>query len=65
MDWSVVDEISRDIKNFVIVHFPLLNGQLIGNNIVINNNIRRNNWLQLSNIKKKEKEEKLKKYLEI
>ena len=49
LDWSVVDEISRDIKNFVIVHFPLFNGQLIGNNITINNNIRRNNWLQLSN----------------
>jgi hypothetical protein len=49
LDWSVVDEISRDIKNFVIVHFPLFNGQLFGNNIVINNNIRRNNWLQLSN----------------
>ena len=49
LDWSVVDEISRDIKNFVIVHFPLFNGQLIGNNIAINNNIRRNNWLQLSN----------------
>lgn len=47
LDWSVVDKISRDIKNFVITHFPLFNGQFLGNDL--DNNIRRDNWLQLSN----------------
>ena len=47
LDWTVVDKISRDIKNFVITHFPLFNGQFLGNDL--DNNIRRDNWLQLSN----------------
>ena len=47
LDWTVVDKISRDIKNFVITHFPLFNGQFMGNDL--DNNIRRDNWLQLSN----------------
>ena len=47
LDWTIVDKISRDIKNFVITHFPLFNRQLFGNDL--DNNIRRDNWLQLSN----------------
>ena len=47
LDWSIVDKISRDIKNFVMAHFPLFNGQLLENDL--DNNIRRDNWLQLSN----------------
>ena len=47
LDWSIVDKISRDIKNFIIAHFPLFNGQLFSNDL--ENNLRRDNWLQLSN----------------
>ena len=47
MDWSIVDKISRDIKNFIIAHFPLFNGQLFSNDL--DSNLRRDNWLQLSN----------------
>lgn len=47
LDWSIVDKISRDIKNFIIAHFPLFNGQLFSNEL--ENNLRRDNWLQLSN----------------
>ena len=46
LDWSIVDKISRDLKNFIIAHFPLFNGQMLGNDF---NNARRDNWLQLSN----------------
>ena len=47
LDWSIVDKISRDIKNFIIAHFPLFNGQLFSNDL--DSNLRRDNWLQLSN----------------
>ena len=47
LDWSIVDKISRDIKNFIIAYFPLFTGNLTGNDLDIN--IRRDNWLQLSN----------------
>ena len=47
LDWSIVDKISRDIKNFIIAHFPLFNGQFFSNDL--DSNLRRDNWLQLSN----------------
>ena len=47
LDWSIVDKISRDIKNFIIAYFPLFTGNLPGNDLDIN--FRRDNWLQLSN----------------
>ena len=47
LDWSIVDKISRDIKNFIIAHFPLFNGKLFSNDL--DSNLRRDNWLQLSN----------------
>ena len=47
LDWTIVDKISRDIKNFILANFPLFNGALIGNDV--GNHIRRDSWLQLSN----------------
>ena len=47
LDWSIVDKITRDLKNFILHNFPLFNGTFLTNDL--DNNIRRDNWLQLSN----------------
>ena len=47
LDWTIVDKISRDLKNFILAHFPLFNGTFLRNEL--DNNFRRDNWLQLSN----------------
>jgi len=46
LDWSIVDKISRDLKNFILANFPLFNGTFLANEM--ENNLRRDNWLQLS-----------------
>ena len=47
LDWSIVDRISMDIKNFVVENFNFLNRYFWRINFE-NNNRRDNNWLNLS-----------------